>query len=137
MLARREHSGQELQAKLCAKGYPEGVAGEVVAALVREGLASDARFAEALSSVRRVRGYGPLRIRHELEQRGVSGELIDRWLDMSGADWIEQVRRVREKKFGQQKPKDFAERARQMRFLQQRGYTHDQITQALTTDDLD
>ncbi len=72
MLARREHSGKELQAKLRAKGYPEELTGEVVAALTREGLASDERFAEALVNVRRARGYGPLRIRHELEQRCVS-----------------------------------------------------------------
>ncbi|MHB8428818.1 MAG: regulatory protein RecX [Acidiferrobacterales bacterium] len=137
MLARREHSGKELQAKLRAKGYPEGLTGEVVAALTREGLASDERFAEALVNVRRARGYGPLRIRHELEQRGVSLELIDRWLEVSGAEWIEQVRRVREKKFGRQQPEEFAERARQMRFLQQRGYTHAQITRAMNADDLD
>ena len=137
MLARREHSARELGAKLRAKGYPEGVTGEVVAALTREGLASDARFTEALLNVRRARGYGPLRIRHELEQKGVSGEMIDRWLDASGADWIEQARRVREKKYGKQQPRDFAERARQMRFLQQRGYTHDQITRALNADNLD
>ncbi len=137
MLARREHSEQELQAKLRAKGYSEWVIGEVVTALTREGLASDERFAEALVNVRRARGYGPLRIRHELEQRGVSVGLIDRWLDVSGTEWIEQVRRVREKKFGKQRPEEFAGRALQMRFLQQRGYTHDQITRALSTDDLD
>ena len=137
MLARREHSSEELQVKLRARGYPEGLTGEVVAALVREGLASDARFTEALLIARRARGYGPLRIRVELEQKGVSGELIERWLDESGSDWIEQVRRAREKKFGKQQPGDFAERVRQMRFLQQRGYTHDQIKRALSTDDLD
>ena len=137
MLARREHSGEELKTKLCAKGYPQKVAGEVVAALAREGLVSDDRFAEALLDVRKARGYGPLRIRHELEQRGVSAELIDHWLDPADSGWIEQIRRIREKKFGRQQPSDFAERARQARFLQQRGYTYDQIRRALSTDDAD
>ncbi len=137
MLARREHSSAELQTKLYARGYPEGVVEVTVAALEREGLVSDARFTEALLTARRARGYGPVRIRYELEQKGVCGELIDRCLDDADAGWIEQVRRVREKKFGRQQPGDFAERARQMRFLQQRGYTHDQIRRALNADDLD
>jgi len=37
------------------------------------------------------------------------------------------VREVREKKFGPEQPRDFRERNRQMRFLQQRGFTSEQI----------
>lgn len=86
---------------------------------------------------RRARGYGPLRIRHELEEKGVTSELTEQWLDISGSDWIEQVRRVREKKYGTQLPRDYPERARQARFLQSRGYTRDQIMRVLSADDSD
>ena len=137
ILARREHTTQELLAKLLVKGYAQEVAAEVVARLAREGLASDARFVEMLVSSRRARGYGPMRIRHELEQKGVASELIDQWLDASGTDWIKQVRQVREKKYGTQLPSDYVERARQARFLQSRGYTRDQIMRVLSTDDRD
>ncbi len=128
---------RELQAKLRGKGYPEAVSAEVIATLAREGLASDARFAEMLLNARRTRGYGPVRIRRELEEKGVAAELIDRWLDVPGTDWMEQVRRVREKKYGKKLPADYTERVRQARFLQSRGYTHDQIMRVLSADDSD
>jgi len=88
-----------------------------------------------LLSARRARGFGPVRIRHELEEKGIATELIEQWLDVSDPDWIEQVRRVREKKYGKKLPRDYPERARQARFLQYRGYTHDQIKRVLSADD--
>ncbi len=99
------------------------------------GLISDERFTEMLAQVRRTRGFGPLRIKKELQEKGVAGELIDQWLDISGREWTNDIRRVRQKKFGAKLPKDFAERARQMRFLQYRGFTHDQIQRAFEHDD--
>jgi len=88
-----------------------------------------------LVQVRRTRGFGPLRIKQELREKGVAGELIDRWLDLPGAEWTHDIRRVRQKKFGARLPKTFTERARQMRFLQYRGFTHDQIQRAFGGDD--
>lgn len=101
----------------------------------RAGLVSDERFTEMLVQVRRTRGFGPLRIKQELQEKGVAGELIDQWLDMSGPKWTNDIRWVRQKKFGAKLPKNFAERARQMRFLQYRGFTHDQIQHAFGRDD--
>ncbi|HEX9627635.1 MAG TPA: regulatory protein RecX [Acidiferrobacterales bacterium] len=137
MLARREHSRAELTAKLIQKGYDEELVGGLVAALAAEGLVSDERFVEALVSVRRGRGFGPLRIRQELQDKGVAEELVDRWVDAGDRDWIEQLQRVRVKKFGTMIPKGYAERARQARFLQQRGFPAEQIRRVLNADDLD
>jgi len=53
--------------KLVQRGCEEEAAARIVAALTAEGLVSDERFIEALLHVRRVRGYGPLYIRRELE----------------------------------------------------------------------
>ena len=137
MLARREHSVKELLAKLCNKGYAQTTAGEAVAALVQEGLVSDERFTEMLLSARRGRGVGPLRIQRELEEKGVAQELIEQWLDVTGPEWIKEVRRVRHKKFGKEPPGNFADRARQARFLQYRGFSLDQIQRELKSDDVD
>ena len=49
----------------------------------------------------------------------------------AGTDWPELARAVREKRFGAGAPADFRERARQARFLQYRGFTADQVRQAL------
>lgn len=106
-----------------------------MAALAAEGLVSDERFVEALLHVRRTRGYGPLYIRRELQEKGIDRGLIERWLDIDSRDWVEDVRRVYKKKFRGEQPASPMERAKRTRFLQQRGFTHDQIRQALGNND--
>ncbi|MBI3546874.1 MAG: regulatory protein RecX [Gammaproteobacteria bacterium] len=130
-LARREHSRQEIYKKLLKKGSSETLAAEVVEQLAGEQLISDERFMESLIRARRNRGYGPLRIHKELQDKGVTAEAIDRWLDVTGREWLEDIKRVQRKKFGGRIPKDYSERARQARFLQYRGFTYDQIQQIL------
>jgi len=134
-LTRREYGRRELIDKLVDRGCAEPVAHETVAALAAEGLVSDDRFIEALLHVRRVRGYGPLYIRRELEEKGIERSAIERWLETASAEWLDDLRRVRKKKFGGRQPASLAERARQTRFLQSRGYTHEQIRTVLGSDD--
>ena len=130
-LARREHSRSELHDKLLKKGCAEALATETVKRLEQERLVSDDRFMESLIQARRSRGYGPLRIQKELQEKGVTAEAIERWLDVSGREWLEDIRRVQRKKFGARLPKSYPERARQARFLQYRGFTYDQIQKVL------
>ena len=134
-LSRREYGCQELLRKLVERGCAEDVATGIVAALAAEGAVSDERFVEALLHVRRVRGYGPLYIRRELQEKGIDRNTIERWLDAGSRDWIEIVRRVSKKKFGESRPASLAQRVKQTRFLQYRGFTHEQIQQAFGSDD--
>ena len=134
MLARREHSAGELRAKLLRKGHTPAAVTQAMTGLQQDGLVSDRRFAEMLLTVRRGRGVGPLRIRKELQEKGVAEELINQYLDVSSPEWIEDVRRVRQKKYGDELPANYAERARQARFLQSRGYTLAQIQGVFTSD---
>jgi len=121
--------------KLVDRGCNEKLAHETVTALAAEGLVSDERFIEALVHARRARGYGPLYIRRELEVKGVARKLIDHWLDPADREWLEDLRRVKQKKFGGRTPASLAERARQTRFFQSRGYSHEQIRKVLGSDD--
>jgi SOS response regulatory protein OraA/RecX len=94
-------------------------------------LLSDERFAEAYARQRIEAGYGLLRITGELMQRGVS-ENADTLQTMSSEDWCDQVVRLRRKRFGLLDLRgQLEERLRQMRFLQRRGFTHEQINAAL------
>ena len=136
-LARREYGHQELIRKLVQRGCEEDAATQIVAALVAEGLVSDERFVEALLHVRRVRGYGPLYIRREMEEKGIARSMVGRWLDVGSRDWVEDVKRVNKKKYGEKQPASLAERAKRTRFLQSRGFTHEQIRKALGSDDVD
>jgi regulatory protein len=133
-LARREHSVAELQVKLAARDFDTAEIEVTVATLVREGLASDERFAEAFTASRKRQGKGPVRIRVELERRGISDELIAACTATDPAQWLELARSVRQKKFGNPPADDYRERARQARFLQYRGFTVEQIRAAMHGD---
>lgn len=137
MLARREHSRAELEGKLARKGCPLAVAQALVAELVAERLVSDARFAESLVRVRRERGYGPVRIQKELQDKGVAEDDVDMAVDVRAPQWEKEIERVRRKRFGAALPKSYEERAKQARFLQYRGFTFDQIHRVLESRDSD
>ena len=134
-LARREHTRLELNRKLQGKGFAADDIEKVLLDLSREGLQSDERFTEAFISSRLQRGSGPIKIAMELQQRGVVEELISLYLDERDSQWQTVAAKVREKRFGRLPPTDFKERARQMRFLQYRGFTMAQIQQAMGGED--
>jgi regulatory protein len=128
-LARREHGERELAAKLTAKGFSGERVAEALARLVEDGLLSDRRFAGSFIRARFQRGAGPLKIRAELRARGIDDGLITDRINGYADQWQSLVTEVRERKYGIGRPTDFRERSRQMRFLQQRGFTAEQISQ--------
>lgn len=127
LLARREHSTHELRRKLRVRGMEGAEVDQALAALQQERLLSDARFVEMLAHARISKGYGPLRIQAELREHGVSDELITAAVDMSDTQWRDRIKEVRQKRFGESLPRDMNERAKQVRFLQYRGFTSEQI----------
>lgn len=128
LLARREHSQRELQNKL-AEHFPDQVAllPEVVESLQRDGLQSDSRFAEAFIAARSRKGQGPYRIRQELQQRGVSAELVSRVMAECEVDWFQLAAEVAARKYGAKPCDSIQERVRRSRFLQYRGFSGEQI----------
>ena len=133
-LARREHGRGELLDKLTRFGFDPGVADDAVAGLIDDGLQSDARFAEAFVRSRINQGKGPVKIRADLRERGLGGAAIDLALEDADEDWYALARDVRLKKFGADTPSEFKEKARQMRFLQSRGFEQDHIQAAVSSD---
>ena len=132
-LARREHGRGELFDKLTRFGFDPDVADAAVAQLIEDGLQSDARFAEAFVRSRINQGKGPVRIRADLRERGLAGAAIDLALEDAEEDWYALARDVRLKKFGPDTPIEFREKARQMRFLQSRGFEQDHIQAAVSS----
>jgi regulatory protein len=129
-LARREYGQTELIRKLSDKGFDSGVAAQAVTRLTEEGLQSDERFAESFVQSRINQGKGPVRIRLDLGQRGISDSTIETAIEEADSDWRALAREQRHKKFGASTPSDFKEKARQMRFLQYRGFEQDHIQSA-------
>ncbi len=131
LLARREHSRVELHQKLQQRGYPKELIEEQLTKLVNQGLLSDQRFAENYIRSRSNKGYGPVRIINELQQRGVVEEIIATFMNEITKDWFQLAEQVRQKRFGKKIPADFAEKAKQIRFLQYRGFDMAQITKIM------
>ena len=135
LLARREHARAELEQKLAAAGFDAEVAAGAVQKLVDEGLQSDRRFVESFVQSRIRQGKGPVRIHADLGQRGIPAGLVDEVLEQAGEDWHALAREVRAKKFGPSQPAEFRDKARQMRFLQYRGFEPDQVQAAVSSFD--
>lgn len=95
--------------------------------LAGKGLLSDRRFAESYVRSRVERGFGPLRIRQELRQRGVDDALVEASLDPYREGWLQCLIRVHDKRFGGGLPADVTEMARRARFLEYRGFAPDLI----------
>ncbi|HEC60516.1 MAG TPA: regulatory protein RecX [Methylophaga sp.] len=129
LLARREHSVAELVKKLSADFEYDDII-IAISKLTERNLQSDERFAENYLRYRSQRGFGFQKIRQELKERGVNAELISETLAESDIDWFALAADARCKRFGEQQPEDFKERAKQQRFLQYRGFTHEQITES-------
>lgn len=122
LLADREHSRAELKRKLHGRGHDPEAIEAALDTLAAQDLLSDARMAEAYVAERLSKGFGPLRIRQELRQRGVAEALIEARLERPESQWMQQLVAVATRKFGPGQTRDRKEQARRARFLEQRGF---------------
>ncbi|MDB6143669.1 MAG: regulatory protein RecX [Pseudomonas sp.] len=132
LLARREHGRVELTRKLRQRGAPPELIEPALDRLTEEGLLSESRYLESFISYRARSGYGPLRIREELNQRGLQRADVEQALRECGFNWQEKLEDTWRRKFDGQMPKDMRERAQQGRFLSYRGYPLDMIGRLLS-----
>lgn len=104
-----------------------------LAGLVEERALDDLRFAQNYVSFHAARGQGPVRIGADLAALGLTPVEIEAALG-AGPDWRALAREVRARKFGAGPPGSWAEKGRQARFLQYRGFSSDHIRFALGSD---
>jgi regulatory protein len=133
LLARRDFASLELAGRLQQNGHgPEAVAA-VIAELTADRILDDSRFATQYVAYHAARGRGPRRIAMDLSTRGVAQIHIEAAL-AAGADWAALAREVRSRRFGPTPPESWADKAKQGRFLQYRGFSSDHIRSALGPD---
>ncbi|WNW11315.1 recombination regulator RecX [Pseudomonas sp. DTU_2021_1001937_2_SI_NGA_ILE_001] len=132
LLARREHGRVELTRKLRQRGAPPELIESALDRLTEEGLLSESRYLESFVSARARAGYGPLRIREELSQRGLARGDIEQALRECDVDWRERLTDTWQRKFAGRRPADARERAQQTRFLGYRGYPMEMIGRLLS-----
>jgi regulatory protein len=134
-LARRELSRVELKAKLLPHVLEADDLSALLDDLQKRGWLSDARALEQTVRIRSAR-FGTQRIAHELRQKGFSDELISAALPQLKEGELEAARKVWQKKFSLP-PQDQKEKAKQVRFLQARGFSMDVIFRVMKISDLE
>ena len=125
LLARREHSRVELQRKLCPHTQDAQELIDLLDDFTRRGWLSDARFAEALVHDKQAK-FGTSRLAYELRERGVEDSVIREQMVTLKDSELDRARQVWQSKFGVL-PEDAKARAKQMRFLQSRGFSFEVI----------
>ncbi len=127
-LARREHSRAELARKLAPYAESPEALGQLLDALAAKKQLSDERYAEARAH-QLARKYGAARIRQDLRAKGVADELIER---LGGDGELARARAIVARKYRSPATTPM-ERARRMRFLQSRGFSHDTIRRVMSS----
>jgi regulatory protein len=127
LLARREHSRDELARKLA----PHAESPEILEGLLREleskKQLSNERFAEVRAHWL-ARKYGAARIVQDLKSKGIAEDVADR--AAAGLNEIEKAKAILARKY-RQPATTREEHARRARFLQSRGFSYDTIRSVL------
>ncbi len=128
-LARREWTRHELTLKLAPHAESAAELAQLLDDFTSRGWLSEQRAAEQIARLRRSR-YGMARIRHDLQTKGVPAEMVSATLAGLKEGELDAARAVWRRKF-RAAPTSAAERAKQARFLQNRGFSSEVITRLL------
>jgi regulatory protein len=128
-LSAREHSRLELKRKLTRYAQENEDVDALLDALEAAKFLSQSRFSESLV-YRRAARFGNSRILSELQSHGIKGEALTNIKLGLAQDEVSRAKEVLQRKFDHV-PADAKERAKQMRFLQQRGFSLGAIQAAM------
>jgi regulatory protein len=129
-LSRREHSSKEIFQKMSQRVESREMLEDTINGLVDDGLLSDERFAESYFQSRKNRGFGPLRIKNELSQRGVKDSIFTSI--QADTDWSLYAFEVLVKKLNGKKPEEMQEILKLKKFLNYRGFEFQDINKAFS-----
>lgn len=135
ILARRDHTCKELAAKLRQKGHGHAAIDGALARCRELGYLDDTKTAMTIAGYLARSGYGPLRVRQTLGQKGLDDTVIEKALARCG-DEDTQVRRaghVLEKKRSRlgREADPWKRRQKAYRFLAGRGFPATVINRAI------
>ena len=130
LLSRREHSRKELYLKLTKRFESRENINLTLDRLEENNLLSDSRFAEEYVQARRRKGFGPIKITVELQNRGVNESLIFNEIQRFD-DWVSLARKSFKKKFPNGPSSDLKELQKQKNFLVNKGFSFNEIESVL------
>ena len=127
-LSRREHSSREILNKMSNRVESKEMLLDSIKELIEDGLLSDERFAESYFQSRKNRGYGPLRIRNELKQKGVGDQIF--FTLSNEVNWHKYALEALRKKINGDLPTEIKGVLKLKRFLNYRGFDFQDIDRA-------
>lgn len=136
LLARRDYSSDEIRQKMAAKAFAEEEIESVLLHCQQKGWQSDERFCENFLLSRSRKGYGPARIKQELQQKGIASGLISTQFEQSAVDWFEVAENVFQKKFSALigSKWEMAQKQKAWRFMLSRGFKTDHFVHLFELD---
>lgn len=129
LLTRRDYSQAELIAKLNQYAINQEEVEKLVEELAQNNYQSDQRVAELTLASQLRKGKGLQRIKQALKAKQLDAELITE--ELQEVDWLDQAYQLKLKKFGKEVATDPKIKARQIRFLQYRGFDMGVIMKAI------
>jgi regulatory protein len=135
LLSRREHSRAELERKLAQYETEPGELAKVLDSLQAKDFINEGRVVASVL-YRRAPKLGALRVKQELQSKGLAPEAVAEAVAQLRTSELERAREVWRKKFGTP-PEDAAARGKQMRFLASRGFGGDTIHKVVAGGDDD
>lgn len=129
LLAKREYSKQNLQQKLIELGASAEDAEVLVEELAENQYQSDERMVGMVVRSQIKQGRGLARVKQALKKHHLDESLAEE--SLQEVDWLQQAYQLKVRKFGTDISKDPKIKAKQIRFLQYRGFSFDIIMQAI------
>ncbi len=130
-LSRRDHGEYELRQKMLNKGYTLSDIDLALNFCIEHRYLDDERFAKSQVRKHIYKGHGKRRILQELSLRKVTESIALRAVEEQNIDWFELAKETAHKRFKGHKHQDATEYAKQVRFLQYRGFDVDEIKYAI------
>jgi regulatory protein len=128
ILARRDHSVEELKKKLLKRSDDAELIDSIVNAFIEEHFLDDMRLAELLTEAKYRQGLGPERIKRLLQSKALSHENVHN--AFTASEWRVGLATTWSKRFTE-KPKDNKSYLQQARYLQYRGFSLEAINRFL------
>lgn len=131
LLVYREHSRSELRRKLQTRFPDAAEIEQVLDGLEQHNYLNDERFVAEYLRGRVRRGYGPLRIQAELQERGISKDMIAQRLCEYDDQWYQLLQSAAAGKLGNISKHDRKTQQKVARFLEYRGFPTSMIKRYL------
>ncbi|GAB7218461.1 recombination regulator RecX [Vibrio comitans] len=134
LLSRSEYGRYELQQKLLNKGFELSDIDEAIEFCREHHYLDDLRYAKDQIKQHVEKGHGERRIRQDLHVKHVRIEVIVQALAEEPQNWFELAKLSVKKYFEEDAAIESHEYSKQVRFLQYRGFSSEQIQYALNSE---